>query len=58
MLQCGQVVKRVEVEAWATPREGMKLIDLVPVLKELGDEILEIDVQNNRIKVLRSVEEL
>ena len=42
---------RVEVAIWATPAEGVSLEDLVERMRALGNPVLEIDREANRILV-------
>ena len=43
---------KVEIESvWATPREGMTLDELAERMKFVGNEVVEIDRANNRLKL-------
>ncbi len=42
----------IEVWGWATPAPGITLDELIVEMGELGNEILEVDIMNNRLKLL------
>lgn len=42
---------RIEMAVWATPAEGVSLEDLVERMRALGNPVLEIDREANRILV-------
>jgi hypothetical protein len=50
MYSAGSLTKIIS-EMWATPREGISLEALELHLKEIGNDVLEIDVKGNRIKI-------
>lgn len=58
MLKCGTALMKVEAIAYATPRKGMSLLELVKRMHELGNEVLDIDYLHNRIKVLHVIDEV
>lgn len=52
------ILTKIECEAWATPREDLELDELVATLRETGNQIIEIDYKNNRVKLLHVVDKL
>ena len=48
----GRVVGTVQVQGWATPRPGLTLDGLIEVMAELGNEVIEVDRDNNRLLVV------
>lgn len=57
MTQEVRIKPRIEIESvWARPREGMSLDELVLRLGELGNRIVEIDRENNRVRIAHGKE--
>lgn len=50
-------IKKIEAEAWATPTEGWTLDALVAEMERIGNQVLEVDREGNRVKVLAFVQE-
>lgn len=44
--------EKIEVIAWATPAEGWTLDELVEEMARLGNTVLEVDRENNQLKML------
>ncbi len=42
----------LELQAWATPAPGITLTELLEEMRLIGNQVLEVDVVNNRLKVL------
>lgn len=54
--QTGFGIEQIETIAWATPREGLSLDDLIEKMISLGNPIIEVDRLGNRIKLLHIVD--
>lgn len=48
----------LQVFAWATPAEGVTLDMLIAEFEAAGNEILEVDRANNRLKMFDVTKEL
>ena len=58
MSLAGEAPVQLRVFAWATPRPGMTLDELVWHLEnETTNEVLEIDRENNRVKLMDVTQE-
>jgi len=44
--------EKIEVFAWATPAEGWTLDELISEMARLGNTVLEVDRDGNRLKLL------
>ena len=51
-MQQGQSDAQLQVWGWATPRPGMSLDALIEHMAEIGNTVLEVDREGNRLKLL------
>ncbi len=47
----------LEVDFWATPAPHLTLDELIVEMKEIGNQVLEIDRENNRLLLARVKQE-
>lgn len=50
----GASVASIEVQTWAVPAEGMTLDELVLSLRAVGNPVLEVDRDHNRVLMVHS----
>lgn len=51
-------IEQIETIVWATPREGLSLEDLIQTMRALGNDVLDVDRDNNCLKVIHCVDRI